>query len=601
MAQSKSFLHADEQDELTGKKRSFSDYLSLIALISHTKEHLPGYFLATFILLISTIMAIISAKFTGNFVEEGLLLKNYNLAWRFATFIIFFEFIHLLTNWWVKRLFSLQAGKTLLSIREKLIDKLHTLPLAYFDHNPQGRIVTRITHDVEGVENFFSSSLGRFLIALFMSIFSMIAMLLTHFKLGLLMILFILPSLLFIYATKNLVRKTNRNLSKTNSILNSKLSEFLSGMDVIRAFGIEKWSKKEYNKLVDEYKVAHLGANYLYSWTRPLTDFLTILPMIFLLYVGGKDVLSGTLSIGILVSFIRYYDRFYIPLVNLTREIHLIQQAFTSSERILLFLKERDENALFGGDGTRKIEYLDGAITFDNVSMRYDEGRPHVLKDVTFSVLSGQKIGLVGQTGSGKTTTISLLSRLYDYDAGEIKLDGIPIREISRSSLRKKIGLVTQDVMVFSGTLRENLLCSKELSDDEIHHATNTTGLRTIMEKNRLSLDSLLLEGGVNLSAGERQLLSLTRILLSDPSILILDEATANIDPYYEELVHKAIDKVMKGRTCLIIAHRLNTLKDVHRILVFKDGKIVEGGTLDELMQKRDYFYSLQRSSEALT
>ena len=385
-------------------------------------------------------------------------------------------------------------------------------------------------------------------------------------------------------------------MSKQNSTCNAKLSEYLNGLSVIRAFGLESWAKDNYDQVVDKHLGSTLKANTFYSFTRPLTNFMCGFPLIGLFLFGGQGVLAGTVSLGVFVAFVRYCERFSFPLAALTREIHVIQQAFTSAERVTSFLQAYDENHVLGVDGKIERDHLLGDLVFQNVTMSYDQKNP-VLKDVNFHISPGERIGLAGTTGSGKTTTVSLLARLYDFQEGKIFVDGNDIRDYNRNDLRSKLGFVSQDVIIFKGSLRENLTCEAEISDEKIRKGAEQTGLLQILHNNNMTLDSQILEGGSNLSVGERQLISLTRVLLRDPSILVLDEATANIDPYFEKIIHNTVDLLMKNRTCLIIAHRLETLKTCDRLFVFERGRLIENGPHDRLIAEKGHFYNLQQAS----
>jgi ABC-type multidrug transport system fused ATPase/permease subunit len=440
-----------------------------------------------------------------------------------------------------------------------------------------------------------------------MATMAMAAMLVTNFKLGFILVISVMPALMFVYFTRNHVRKVNRHLSRTNSALNAKLSEFLNGLEVIRIYGLEQWSKEQYDDYVDDYRKSHLSANQLYAWTRPLVAFLCSAPLVGLVWFGGNSVLSGVMTVGLFVTFVRYCERFFNPIMSLAREIHMVQQAFTSAERVASFLSHSEEEATLGKDGTLAPQTMEGEIEFKDVWMAYDksqatedEAGKHnwVLKGLKFSIKRGEKIGLVGTTGCGKTTTVSLLSRLYEFQKGEVLLDGHSIRHYQRSFLRGQIGFVSQDAILFQGSFRQNLSTDLSVPDDKILYACEVTGLARVMRLGSWTLDSEIYEGGVNLSVGERQLLSLTRVLIKNPSILILDEATANIDPWFEKIIHQAVDRVMEGRTCLMIAHRLSTLDHCDRIFVFESGQLVEEGSKSELEAKKGHFYKLHKAQE---
>lgn len=589
-----SYIRKDEQDEGQIKKFGIGDIKSFFILFSFAKGYWHKYILSLGLIFLGSLSAMLSARNLGKLVE-GLVAKDESSAWVFAGLVLLFEALAIAFAWSGRRFISNYSSLVILEIRKRLFNHLQNLPLSYFDHQPRGRIITRITHDVEGIEEFFTGALGKLIQAIFMITLSISAMIATDFKLGLTLSLTMLPGLLFIFATKKMIRNASRRMSRNSSALNSKLSEFLDGMEVIRAFGLEKWSQNEYGGTVSEYKKSMLGANTLFAWTRPVLTLLVYAPLVGLVWFGGHSVIEGTLAVGIFVSFMRYCERFIGPILGLAREIQVIQSAFTYTERVATFLQEPGEESSLGIDGNLALP-LKGEITFENIFMKYGEG-DWILKDISFNVSPGEKIGLVGRTGSGKTTTISLLSRLYPFQQGDIKLDGNSIKDFKRSYLRSQIGLVSQDVIIFKGTLRENL---SDLDDEKLLFACEKTGLIHVMKRAGLTLDSEILDGGSNLSVGERQLLALTRIFIKNPQILVLDEATANIDPFYEELIHKAVFEAMVGKTCLIIAHRLETLKQCDRILVFHEGKLIESGSATKLFENKGHFYNLHNAQRTI-
>jgi ABC-type multidrug transport system fused ATPase/permease subunit len=598
MGEDQTFLAADDQDEKVLKKNAIGDIKSFFMLLKHARKYWPQISLSLFIILLSNASNIISARLSGDLIEKGLMAKDSKVTYILIAIILALETLAMFFQWKGRKILAKYSSLSLLEIRKKIFSHLQELPVVYFDKNPQGRIVTRITHDVEGVEEFFTSSLGRLTNSLFMVVLSSAAMLFTDVKLGAILIFMMLPAVIQITLTKKPVRNIQRKISKFSSELNARLSEFLSGLEVIRHYGLEKWSLNKYQERVDNYLNANLKANTLYSFLRPFNAFSCGIPLIALVWFGGHRVMEGLLSVGLFVAFVRYYERFYGPVIMLSREIHTIQQAFTSAERVASFLNEKTEDDLF--DTTEDIEqnfseneFIKGHIHFDNVWMAYDK-EDWVLKDVQFKIKAGENIGLVGSTGSGKTTAVSLLSRLYDFQKGGIFVDGQELRSFDRSFLRKNIGFVSQDAILFKGSLKANLVMGHDFSDAEIESACLETGLKKVMKGKALGLDFEIFENGSNLSEGQKQLIALTRVILSNPSLLVLDEATANIDLYHEELIHKAVATVMKGRTCLTIAHRLDTILSCDRLLVFENGKLVEEGSPENLLEDKGHFYSLQ-------
>ncbi len=589
------YLLIDDQDESRLESNSVGDWSSVLMLYEHAQSFKFQILFSLLLIFFSSVFAIYSSKLMGDLLEKGLMTINIEKSIFYSVAIILAEILSVYLIWQGRKKLADSSSRVIYSVRKRLFAKLQELPLIYYDRQPQGRIVTRITHDVEGIEEFFTSSLGNLLSATIMTILAVVAMIISNFKLGMIMTVSIIPALLLVSKTKEAIKNSNRRVSRFSSSINAKLSEYINGLDVIRSFGLEKWSQSNFDLTVDDYLFAQLKGNLLYAWSIPTVGFLATLPLIGLVWYGGLGVLSGAFSLGLFVAFVRYYERFFNPIMLLSREIHVVQQAFTSTERIMNFLKEVDEDALLLSNGRMTFTHLDGDIKFNNVHMQYIENE-WVLKDLNFHIKPGEKIGLVGKTGCGKTTTVSLLSRLYEFQRGDITIDDIPIRNFDRHELRSHIGFVSQDAIIFRASLRENLSTRSSLNDQDLIDASKKTGLISSLSKEGFNLDMELLEGGANLSVGQRQLVSLTRVLVSNPSILVLDEATANIDPFYEDIIHKAVMEIMKSRTCLIIAHRLDTLKQCDRVFVFNEGKLVESGPLDELIARGEYFYKLHNA-----
>jgi ATP-binding cassette subfamily B multidrug efflux pump len=591
----KAYMTADDQDDSRIGEKGLGDMLSFKILLHYANPYKWKIIFALSLIFISTLLAIYSSKLMGDLLEEGLIARNFDKSIWYASLILALEAGSVFFIWTGRKALAKAASQVIFSVRQRLFSKLQALPLQYYDRQPQGRIVTRITHDVEGIEEFFTSGLGNLISASMMTILAVAAMIVSDLKLGLIMMVAIMPSIFLVFKTKNFLRKSNRLVSKFSSAINAKLSEYLNGVEVIRSYGLEKWSMDKYNSTVDDYLFAQLRGNLLFAWSMPTVSFFATIPLIGLVWYGGHGVMSGVYSVGLFVAFVRYYERFFNPMMLLSREIHVVQQAFTSTERVMSFLNETTEDEVLNNNGHMITEKIHGDIKFQNVFMQYGSGE-WVLKDLNFHINPGEKIGLVGKTGCGKSSTVALLSRLYEFQKGEILVDDISIRNFDRHNLRDKIGFVSQDAIIFKGSLRENLSCDDQLSDQKLIDAARDTGLVKSLSKEGFNLEMTILEGGVNLSVGQRQLVSLTRVLLKNPSILILDEATANIDPYYEEIIHEAVMKMMKGRTCLMIAHRLETLKQCDRILVFNQGSVVEEGSLADLLDQENYFYKLHNA-----
>lgn len=617
MSNDQQFLQADEQEE----RQSFiglSDFRSLLFIFKYARESWAGLTWALILIFISSIMAIVSSRFIGNLVEEVFIPKKWEGAWIYISMIVGLEALAILFHWQGRRLLSKHASYTLYNLRKALLNHLCLLPMSFYDRQPQGRIVTRLTHDVEGLEEFFTNSLGRIINAIFVGTTAVYAIFYTNWKVGFAVVLAMVPAFIFIHATRNTIRGLNRSISRHSGMINAQLSEFISGIEVIRALGLEGWSKHVFDKKVNEQENSLLEANSYYAWSRPLVAFLCTLPLVALVGFGGHLVIAGALAIGPFVALVRYTERFTNPIMIIAWEVHIIQKAFANAERISLFLAHEIEDQYFGdqarGHGVKVGHSFKGDVVFDNVSMEYGNGK-NALESVSFHIHPGEKIGLVGRTGSGKTTTVALLARLYRYNKGHISIDGQEISLYDRDYLRSQIGYIGQDVIIFHGSLRENLDFSGRKATEDIVKAVKETGLaktlihtqRHLLGDRRLEnlsdsafqslLEMEILENGANLSVGQRQLISITRVLLLAPSILIMDEATANIDPAMEAIIHTAVHRIMEGRTCLLIAHRLNTLSECDRIFVFSDGRLIEQGAESELVAMNGHYAKLKLAS----
>lgn len=546
------------------------------------------------LVFMSSVIVMVSANILGR-LAEGLMTKAPAfMIWRFAAIVMACELAAVVLRYYGRLALSYLTNNVSLNLRRELFGKLNRLPIAYYDTQPLGRTITRLTSDVEGIEMFFNGTLSALLIAFINIGVVFVSMLLTDFQFGSMVVMTAIPAVIFTLVTRAPVRQWLRLSKRRNAFSNSKLAEFLSGMPVIKVFALEDWTFGKYKEAVELHLKAQMKVMGWNAIIRPSCVFLCAVPTAFILWNGGAQVLEGTLSIGLFVAFVRYSERFLQPIMVVTQEIQVVQEAMSSSERVQQMLNEPEEKDVFGPDGSYDGR-LRGDVTFRDIWLSYRADN-FVLKGVNFQVNKGMTVAFVGPTGSGKTSTLSLMPRLYPFQGGDITIDGRSISHWNRKALRSQIGLVSQDVVIFRGTLRANLLAAvndPEEASLRLQAACEATGLAHIMRRFPDGFDTILFDGGDNLSQGERQLVSFTRMLLKDPSILLLDEATANIDEECEQLIQSAIARLMRDRTCFVIAHRLSTIIQCDMILVFDNGQIVERGTHSELMAMHGLYYRL--------
>ncbi len=576
---------------------SQGDLRSLLVLFRYAKGTYRLIASSVGLVLLSSLLLMASARNMGTLAE--VLAKPHDLKRiiELALLIMAFETANVIVSYKGRVGLARATNKVALLIRKALFHKLSVLPISYFDHQPLGRTITRLTADVEGVESFFSGTLPRILTAAITILSVVVAMLLTDSKIALWIILSSVPSALLTFAVKRPIRFWTREYKRKSAALNSKLAENINGLSIIKIFGLEAWTSENFRKSSLELQNTAFRMMNWNSFIRPFAAFLCALPVVAILWWGGHLSLEGSMNLGLFVAFIRYAERYFRPIMQLSFELHLVQDALASSDRVRKLLEEKEESEVLRPTGTYEAP-LRGEIAYQDVTMSYDADHP-ILKGITFKVSQGMSVGLVGKTGSGKTSTLNLIPELYPLSSGTITIDQIPLEKWNRKALRSQIGVVSQDVIIFYGTLRENLLATiadtETISDETLLFACERTGLSQIFVKKSRGLDTVLTDGGTNLSMGERQLVALTRMLVRDPKVLILDEATANVDEPCEALIQKAIVELLKGRTCFIIAHRLSTIRHCDKILVFERGQLIEEGSHEELLKEGGHYAELVR------
>lgn len=481
--------------------------------------------------------------------------------------------------------------KIIYTIRQECFEHVHQLPLRYFDTRPVGRIVTRITNDVEGLHDMYANLLTRMIKNIVKIIGLAIVMLVMNVKLALASFIFIPFVIAISLLFKRLSRQAHRNIRTRVSQLNTFLSENLSGMKMIQIFGKEEKKYREFKKQSDKLYKAHFKQLRIFSYLQPWIYFIGQLALALVMYIGASDVLKTTMSIGSLYVFINYISSFYEPIQDLAEQVSNLQNALASSEKIFTLLDETNE--IIEKEHPITLQNPQGHIEFKHVWFAY-EGDDYVLKNVSFEIEPGKKVAFVGATGAGKSSILNLIGRYYDIQKGEILIDGINIKDLSIASIRQAIGQVQQDVFLFTGTIASNItLDHPTITEEKMKEAACHVNASHFIEQLPQGYQSPVTERGSTLSAGQRQLISFARTLAYDPKILVLDEATSNIDTESELLITDALEKLMEGRTTIMVAHRLSTIQHADLIMVMDHGEIKECGNHQELLSKNGIYKKL--------
>ncbi|PAE21505.1 multidrug ABC transporter ATP-binding protein [Bacillus sp. 7504-2] len=573
----------------------------LIRLLAYTKPHVKTIVLAFTLLLIATVGDILGPILGSIFIDDYLRPRNIvfePLLILGATYMGI-QIINVLVSYFQLLKFQEIALKIIQAMRVDVFAKVQSLGLRYFDKTPAGSIVSRVTNDTEAIKEMFVTVLVTFIQSGFLMGGILIAMFVLNVKLALFCLL-ILPVLYFIIRSyRRLSSKFYHDMRERLSQLNAKLSESIQGMGVIQVFRQEKRLRKEFEDINEKHFFAGMKNIRVDGLLlRPAIDLVYIGALILVLSFFGITSFDSPVEIGVLYAFINYLDRFFEPVNNLMARLSLYQQAIVAASRVFTLLDEEElapQQALTGGKITN------GQIEFKNVSFSYD-GKRDVLKNISFVARPGETVALVGHTGSGKSSIINLMMRFYEFERGEILIDGKSIRSYPQDELRAKIGLVLQDPFLFYGTIKENIrLHNGEITEEEIVEAAEFVQAHHFIEKLDNGLEHQVVERGSTLSSGQRQLIAFARTIAANPKVLVLDEATANIDTETEEAIQVALARMREGRTTIAIAHRLSTIQDANLILVLHHGEIVERGTHQELLAKKGLYHKMYLLQNGVT
>ncbi|MEW4353891.1 ABC transporter ATP-binding protein [Streptococcus pneumoniae] len=558
-------------------------------LLTYLKPYKWLTALALGLLLLTTVVKNIIPLIASHFIDHYLSHVNQTAVMILVGYYLMYV-VQTLIQYFGNLFFARVSYSIVRDIRRDAFANMERLGMSYFDRTPSGSIVSRITNDTEAISEMFSGILSSFISAVFIFSVTLYTMLMLDVRLTALVAL-LLP---VIFILVNLYRKKSVTvIAKTRSLLsdiNSKLSESIEGIRIIQAFSQEERLKAEFEEINREH-VAYANRSMALDslFLRPAMSLLKLLAYALLMAYFGFRGLDVGISAGLMYAFIQYVNRLFDPLIEVTQNFSTLQTSMVSAGRVFDLI---DETGFEPSQGNSTATIEEGIIEFRDVSFSYD-GKRRILDGISFQVKQGETIAFVGATGSGKSSIINVLMRFYEFESGQVLIDGQDIRQFSQAELRKNIGLVLQDPFLYHGTIESNIKMYQDISDEEVRAAAEFVDADQFIQKLPKGYQAPVSERGSSFSTGQRQLLAFARTVASQPKILILDEATANIDSETEQIVQHSLEKMRQGRTTIAIAHRLSTIQDANCIYVLDKGKIIESGTHEELLEKAGTYHKM--------
>lgn len=484
------------------------------------------------------------------------------------------------------------SQKAMNDLRHDVFAHLQKMPVKFFDQNPVGRLVTRVTNDIRTIDEMLASGVITIVQDLILILTIVVLMLVLNWKLALVSFIILPFVILVIQIYKSKTRVIYREVRKNLAALNATLAEHIAGQKIIQLFNQYFHKRDEFAKINHEYFKTSIAQLKLFAFFRPIIHVSSQIAVAFIIWYGGGQILRNVITIGLLMAFTAYIQKLFEPINDFSEKFNLLQSALAGAERIFDLMEQKPEDYR---EHLKSQHRFEGEIEFNNVWLAYNEGE-WVLKDISFKIRPGEKIALVGHTGSGKTSIVNLILGMYPFQKGSIMIDGKHLHQYALADIRSNVGIVQQDVFIFSGNIRDNIaLNNTKLSSAQIEQVAKHVNADKFISKLPAKYDEPVMERGATLSTGQRQLIAFARVLAYDPGIFVLDEATSNIDTETEILIQDALTKIMKDRTSIIIAHRLSTIQHVDRILVLHKGEIVEEGSHNSLLDKRGLYYDLYR------
>ena len=591
------FLSVKNKKSEMGFERNMKDSEICRRLLVYAKPHIKSFLFVLFLMMFSIAYDIISPLLIGS-IEE-MVKHNFEMS-ELVSYVIIYAgilVVSLVCTYFEAMILQRTGQKILTTLREDIFTHIESLSHAQLNEIPVGKLVTRVTNDTNAISMMFTDILVNLIKNIFVVLGVLVAMMLLNYGLTLMVLCFVPFIALFSVIFRKFSRRAYRKVKDGTTDINTFLSENLSGMKIIQIFNREDRKKEEFEKKNKYLGRAKGTEMVVFAIFRPIVYMLYITSIMCLFYLGGRGYIKDTtmfgqtLTSGTIVSFYMYISKFFNPIQSLAEQFNRLQSAFASGEKIFTIMDI--EPSVVDEPDAIELDKVKGDIEFRDVWFAY-VGEEWVLKGVSFKVKAGQTVAFVGSTGSGKTTILSLICRNYDIQKGQILIDGIDIKHIKIASLRRHFGQMLQDVFLFSGTIRSNILLRMDgVSDEEVMKACRYVNADKIIEKLPKGLDEEVRERGNNFSAGQRQLISFARTIIHKPEIMILDEATSNIDTETEVLIQDSLEKMMNIGTLLMVAHRLSTIQHADNIIMLSHGRIVEEGSHAELLEKKGRYYGL--------
>ncbi|MFB7140173.1 ABC transporter ATP-binding protein [Gottfriedia sp. NPDC056225] len=579
------------------KVRSKNAKTTVFRIWSYLKKQRQGLWIVIIATALTSCFMLLAPYLIGKIIDLYIVPQKYKGAILLSFVLLVVYLLGSASTWLQQYVASSVSQNTVRDMRQDLFEKYQSLPIPFFDQKTHGELMSRTTNDLENVSN----TLNQIVVQLISSIFILVGSVAMMLSLSVWMTLITLLTVpLITFITKKITKYTRHYFSEQQKSLgevNGFVQESISGLRVTKVFGRESKSIEEFKEMNERLRVVGLKALSISGSMGPIMNAMRNLSFVIIAVVGGVFAYHHAITIGVIVSFLNYSSQFSQPLNQLANQYNLLQSAIAGAERVFEILDLKSETF----EETNQIvdKKLTGEVIFDHVQFGYTKN-VSVLKDLSFQASPGQMIALVGPTGAGKTTIINLLTRFYDIQSGRILIDGEEINKYDKHFLRKQIGLVLQDAYVFSGTIRDNIRYGRlDASDKEVENAARLANADTFIRKLPKGYDTHLNAEGSNLSQGQKQLLTIARAVLANPSILILDEATSSVDTRTEFHIQEAMKTLMNGRTSFVIAHRLSTIREADAILVINDGQIIEKGSHEELLKKNGFYANLYNTQFA--